>query len=205
MRPVEGGRWCERCRLRVRDAAGLDEAELVELSGEAGGRSCLRVELEGARPRLASGLAAGVLVAALAGCASAPSSEPGPAPVLELESSPGRITGVVIDQHGQPVADALVIVQGAMPTVERMTDGRGVYTVDGLSPGSYTVQVLAGRADVSRVLTLRARAGARVNVQLDPEASREILVGAVVMEEAMIDTSTASSSYKATKTVWIPD
>ena len=43
---------------------------------------------------------------------------------------------------------------------------------DGLPPGTYTIQVLVGHANVSKVLTLPDSMSARANFRLHPERDR---------------------------------
>ena len=65
------GRFCERCQLHVTEVAKLDGDGLEQLVGAAGrGRVCARFELEDGRPRTKLGLAAGLAVIVLAGCAT---------------------------------------------------------------------------------------------------------------------------------------
>ncbi len=67
------------------------------------------------------------------------------------------ISGRVVNQRTkEPIAKALVILQctclrGARET---MTNEDGLYAFKGLPAGTYTIQVLAGTADVSKVVTL---------------------------------------------------
>ncbi|MCA9698210.1 MAG: carboxypeptidase regulatory-like domain-containing protein, partial [Myxococcales bacterium] len=153
---VDGeGRHCERCSLRVIDTTTLDEEALASLGADPTQRSCGRFELEGGRPRGKHGLAAGVLVLALAGCA-APMEAQTAAPALSWsdlvdetgdEANPdaaGIIAGVVRDQSGTPLEGALVVLMStALPqSFERMTSARGVYVFRDLPPGNYTIQVL---------------------------------------------------------------
>jgi tetratricopeptide (TPR) repeat protein len=51
---------------------------------------------------------------------------------------------------------------------EVITDPRGIYAFEQLPQGTYTVQVLAGQADVSKVLTLRHDVRMRANFGIDP-------------------------------------
>ena len=104
MRPDGDGRFCERCQLRVTDVASLDANGLDSLL-ENGGRVCARFELERGQPRTKLGIAAGFVVAALAGCATPPASEATLAPSF-IEAEPGAegsggvISGVVRDPSG---------------------------------------------------------------------------------------------------------
>ena len=187
---AEGGRRCEHCACRVHDAGELSEAELDELLERSDTqRVCLRSELVGGRPRLAAGVAASVFVAALAGCAAPSSSFLIEAPELSFvelielgggsaeslaAGGVGVIGGVVTNLDGEPVDNAIVVLQSAaLPeTRERMTNARGIYVFKDLPEGNYTLQVLVGRANVSKVTSLPAGAKFRANFKLDPEASR---------------------------------
>jgi hypothetical protein len=99
-----------------------------------------------------------VFLAALVGCARAPAP-----PVVTFGELPrvppgqAAIQGPVHDVNtGVRVAGALVILQCACLPGHRETetDARGIYSFVDLPPGKYTVQVLFGRADVSKSLQL---------------------------------------------------
>ncbi|WP_179107331.1 carboxypeptidase regulatory-like domain-containing protein [Sediminibacillus massiliensis] len=64
---------------------------------------------------------------------------------VALEPTPGQISGFVTDQGGNPIAGALVNVTnniGALITTA-LTDSNGMFTVVGLAPGQYTLNVFA--------------------------------------------------------------
>ncbi|NVB40200.1 TonB-dependent receptor [Pseudenhygromyxa sp. WMMC2535] len=83
---------------------------------------------------------------------------------------------------GEPLEYALVILQCSCldGPQERQTSATGVYSFTGLPPGSYTIQVLSGRADVSKIAQLPSGARFRANFSLDPKQS-EITVLEVVV------------------------
>lgn len=69
----------------------------------------------------------------------------------------GSISGVV--RHSKTkerIANALVVIQCAclQGARETQTNAQGIYRFSGLPAGVYTIQVLAGRADVSKVIEL---------------------------------------------------
>lgn len=69
----------------------------------------------------------------------------------------GVISGQVLHrQTHAPIGGALVILQCSCldSARETQTNGDGQYAFRGLPAGTYTVQVLAGEANVSKVLTL---------------------------------------------------
>jgi len=83
----------------------------------------------------------------------------------------GSIRGVVTDRGSQvPIADALVVLQCTCLNGEReaQTNTRGIYRFDDLPPGNYTVQVLYGKANVSKVTQLPRAAQFRANFAIDP-------------------------------------
>lgn len=202
-----GGRRCARCRCRVDDAGSLSPALLEALlarAQEEAERVCLRAELEEGRPRLASGVAAAVLLVALAGCAT-----PGAAPTIEplsftellagtdeLVEGRGVVAGVVQNYDGVPLEDAVVVLQSTALEQQRehLTSARGVYVFDDLPPGNYTIQVLAGEANVSRITALAAGERFRANFRVDPERRDEVLLGMVV-REATIPMEAASTYH----------
>ena len=67
------------------------------------------------------------------------------------------IQGVVTHERtGEPEKGALVILQCTCleQPLETSTNERGLYRFGDLPPGTYTIQVLKGTADVSKVVTL---------------------------------------------------
>lgn len=79
-------------------------------------------------------------VLALSGCTG---SEAGPGPLTSAEApkvsaETGSLTGRVLDDEGNPLANAGVGVQGPMSQVTS-TDAMGAYTINGLPPGTYGV------------------------------------------------------------------
>ena len=106
-----------------------------------------------------------------------------PAPLLPYEEpsvsgdsgAEGTISGVVRHEATRaPLGSAIVVLQSqSLPSsMELVTDDYGRYRFDGLVPGTYTVQVLVGFANVARVFTLEEGARFSVNVHLDPEHER---------------------------------
>jgi hypothetical protein len=206
MRTDGDGRYCERCQLRVTDVASLDVDGLDTLLA-AGGRACARFELVDGHPRTKLGLAAGLVVMALAGCATPGTattdtmSEQAFAAFIEAELgtdvSGGLISGVVRSNNGVPIANALVILQ-SNPLAndrEQLTNEQGFYAFKQLPAGSYTIQVLYAEANVVKVIQLPVDARFRANFSLDPE-NNPIMLG-MVSERPMIDTSSASSTYSS--------
>jgi hypothetical protein len=69
----------------------------------------------------------------------------------------GVISGTIINPRtDEPIVNALVILQCTclQGMRETVTDAAGQYAFTGLPAGTYTIQVLVGRADVSKVVTL---------------------------------------------------
>lgn len=215
MRTDRDGRFCERCQLRVTDVAKLDGDgldTLLSAASESGGRACARFELEGGRPRTLLGLAAGVLVVALSGCGgpmsgSAVPCDPGSdardyvaflGEGASADAVGGMIAGRVANDAGEGLADAIVVLQSTAlkgGTQERMTNAQGFYRFDNLPAGNYAIQVLAGRANVSKITALPEDAKFRANFRVDPErdTALDVMVGAVSISPTIDNTSPASS------------
>lgn len=203
-----GVRRCEPCDKHVHDASALTRDELDELRASAGSEGlCLRAELVGDRPRLATGLAAGLLVVALSGCAAPSAAIAEPSEAWRAEESAlvagladaegGVISGHIRTNEGEPIADALVVLQSTQLPAQRevMTNASGIYLFAELPAGSYTVQVLAGQANVSKITQLPENARFRANFTLDPETNPRVLVGAVVERRTI--PMEASSTYSS--------
>ncbi len=86
-------------------------------------------------------------------------------------ASAGVIQGVVKHAESkEPIAGALVILQCSclQGTRETQTNKLGIYAFRDLPPGEYTIQVLTGQADVSKVTTLPRNAKFRANFTVNP-------------------------------------
>lgn len=91
------------------------------------------------------------------------------APVEVTEG--GMISGVVTNSKTKArLKDAIVVLQCTCLEAARetKTDAGGLYTFRDLPPGSYTLQVLIGQADVSKVFALPDGARFRANFSVDP-------------------------------------
>ncbi|MCH9688733.1 MAG: TonB-dependent receptor [Deltaproteobacteria bacterium] len=100
----------------------------------------------------------------------------------------GTISGVLT--HGKTkerISGALVVLQCSclQGPRETQTNANGLYAFRNLPPGTYTVQVLAGQADVSKVANLPRGAKFRANFTVDPddEFKRVIRVKAQPVEQ----------------------
>ena len=94
-----------------------------------------------------------------------------PAPAMAATLT-GTISGVVThSKTKERVADALVILQCSclQGTRETQTNSNGLYAFRDLPPGTYTIQVLSGQADVSKVTTLPLGSKFRANFSIDPD------------------------------------
>jgi tetratricopeptide (TPR) repeat protein len=84
----------------------------------------------------------------------------------------GVISGVVNDSRTkEKLSSALVLLQCEclLGAREMMTNENGRYAFRELPPGTYTVQVLSGQANVSKVLTLPRDDKFRANFSIDPQ------------------------------------
>jgi hypothetical protein len=69
----------------------------------------------------------------------------------------GVISGKIVNSRtDEPIVNALVILQCTclQGIRETVTDTNGLYAFEGLPSGTYTIQVLVGRAHVIKVVTL---------------------------------------------------
>ncbi len=98
------------------------------------------------------------------------------------QTGSGTIAGVVLHaETGKRFANALVVLQCIClaATLEAKTTEQGTYAFRDLPPGTYTIQVLAGQSDVSKVTTLPTGAKFRANFRIDPQDTfrRAVKVG----------------------------
>ncbi|HWB81842.1 MAG TPA: TonB-dependent receptor [Nannocystaceae bacterium] len=103
------------------------------------------------------------------------------APNEAAAADDGAISGVVTNSKTkEKVKNALVVLQCTclQGTRETQTNDGGLYAFKDLPPGTYTIQVLVGQADVSKVTTLPRGAKFRANFGVDPanEFRRKVIV-----------------------------
>ena len=194
-------RWCEHCRLDVHTTKtlGVQEFEaLLERSVDA--QVCMELELERGRPMLRAGLAAGVLVTALAACAPpapsvAPSASAEASPelvipyavfietaALEQESERSALRGFLLDEQGHAIAGAEVVLSGEVLEAPLMASSSelGQYGFVGLVPGDYELEVISELGLAHALVRVAARSEVAVSFR-GPYEPWLGLVGAVVV------------------------
>lgn len=90
-------------------------------------------------------------------------------PGLARAAESGTVTGVVKDpQTRSALVDATIVLQcTCLPeTRQTRTNANGLYAFQGLPPGTYTVQVLTGEDDASRIVPLADGQKARADFSL---------------------------------------
>ncbi len=103
----------------------------------------------------------------------------------------GSISGVVTDSKtGKRIKDAIVILQCTCLQGERetTTNEQGLYVFRDLPPGTYRIQVVFGKADVSKVTDLPRGMKARANFKINPESEFKKVI---VVEAAPVRPDTA--------------
>lgn len=106
-------------------------------------------------------------------------------------SDSGSISGVVVNENtGERLPNALVVLQCncLQGTRETATNANGLYAFRSLPTGTFTIQVLAGQANVSKVTTLPEGGKFRANFKLDPanEFKRSISVKASSVRQSSV-------------------
>lgn len=101
---------------------------------------------------------------------AAPSAHPEAKVTYDADAT-GAVKGLVRHRSTDaPLGNAIVVLHSrGIPDLEMTTDDYGRYNFDGLPPGTYTVQVLVGQADVAKVFALPDSAEFRANFSVDPE------------------------------------
>ncbi|MGB1274158.1 MAG: carboxypeptidase regulatory-like domain-containing protein, partial [Nannocystaceae bacterium] len=102
-------------------------------------------------------------------------------PDIAQAASDGAIKGVVTNpKNKEKVGDALVVLQCSclQGTRETRTSKDGLYSFKNLPPGNFTIQVLTGQADVTKIVNLPRGASFRANFSIDPsnEFKRTVVV-----------------------------
>lgn len=117
-------------------------------------------------------------------------------------SDSGSISGVVTHaETGERMANAIVVLQCTClsGTRETTTSANGLYAFRDLPTGTFTIQVLAGQADVSKVTQLPRGGKFRANFKLDPanEFHRSIRIKApAVRQSASVGYSTRADPFE---------
>jgi len=114
---------------------------------------------------------------------------PADAPASSTAGSGGVITGVVKNSKSkESIENAVVVLQCSCLSQQRetYTNARGVYRFTNLPQGQYIVQVLAGKASISKSTTLPRNAKFRANFTIDPQSKieRVLVVAAPIPENA---------------------
>lgn len=122
-----------------------------------------------------------LVILGLAACATRrPPPEPPSAELFATPTAGATIAGVVTHtKTHEPLADALVILACSCLPGQRevQTDTRGIYRFTDLPPGKFTVQVLAGQANVNKSMDLPASARLRASFSVDPQHSFRCTLG----------------------------
>jgi hypothetical protein len=96
----------------------------------------------------------------------------------------GKIQGQVLDSAGSAVAGARVMLQGPTDVPLLVTDARGAFMVENLSPGVYTVKVEAGGYFMRQ---LKANVEPRATTLTSPTLTRKPITPAIqVRDDAVV-------------------
>jgi len=82
----------------------------------------------------------------------------------------GIVKGKVVDEKGQPVADAKVTIQGPARNAETKTNNKGEYVQVGLQSGAYTVTVTKDKLVAAQKVNVTQGTPAEANMTLIPAA-----------------------------------
>jgi tetratricopeptide (TPR) repeat protein len=83
----------------------------------------------------------------------------------------GIVKGKVVDEKGQPVADAKVTIQGAARNAETKTNNKGEFVQVGLQSGPYTVTVTKEKLIAAQKVNVTQGTPAEANMTLVPQAT----------------------------------
>jgi len=83
----------------------------------------------------------------------------------------GIVKGKVVDEKGQPVADAKVTIQGAARNAETKTNNKGEFVQVGLQSGAYTVTVTKEKLIAAQKVNVTQGTPAEANMTLVPQAT----------------------------------
>jgi tetratricopeptide (TPR) repeat protein len=83
----------------------------------------------------------------------------------------GIVKGKVVDEKGQPVADAKVAIQGPARNAETKTNNKGEFVQVGLQSGAYTVTVTKDKLVAAQKVNVTQGTPAEANMTLVPQAT----------------------------------
>ncbi len=83
----------------------------------------------------------------------------------------GIVKGKVVDEKGQPVADAKVSIAGAARNAETKTNNKGEFVQVGLQSGAYTVTVTKDKLVAASKVNVTQGTPAEANMTLVPQAT----------------------------------
>src|SRR5436190_1825785 len=83
----------------------------------------------------------------------------------------GIVKGKVVDEKGQPIADAKVTIQGPARNAETKTNNKGEYVQVGLQSGRYTVTVTKDKLVAAQQVNVTQGTPAEANMTLVPQAT----------------------------------
>lgn len=117
------------------------------------------------------------------------------------QTSTGTVTGIVTDSAGKPVAKAHIALQSVSGASagNATTDPAGRFSVAGVAPGTYAVDVAApGFSDGSSIATATAGATTPVTVALTTSGTLDVQVDAKRLDQARngLQPETGSSVYR---------
>lgn len=119
---------------------------------------------------------------------------------LAAAADEGTVEGMVQTPDGKRLENALVVLQcSCLPKArETTTNDAGLYLFRGLPPGSYTVQVFAGKASVSKIIQLTVAGRFRANFRIGPqnELKRTIRVKPQLRKETAVGQSISMEEFR---------
>jgi tetratricopeptide (TPR) repeat protein len=96
----------------------------------------------------------------------------------------GIVKGKVVDEKGQPIADAKVTIQGPARNAETKTNNKGEYVQVGLQSGRYTVTVTKDKLVAAQQVNVTQGTPAEANMTLVPQATAGMSAEQRAVQEA---------------------
>jgi tetratricopeptide (TPR) repeat protein len=96
----------------------------------------------------------------------------------------GIVKGKVVDEKGQPVTDAKVVISGPARNAETKTNNKGEYVQVGLQSGRYTVTVSKDKLIATQQVNVTQGTPAEANMTLVPQAAQGLSPEQRAVQEA---------------------